>query len=163
MSSLQVRLRIDFGADNAVGPGKIALLERMRASGSLSQAARELNMSYRRAWQLLESLNAAFQEPVIVTSVGGKGGGGSTVTELGEQLIGAYRRLEQESLAKAEVCFEAVSAKLVDARPESKRARRNIGTRTGAADGKAARRRPITKSARPRAARETRGRGSKRP
>lgn len=163
MGSLKVRLRIDFGPDNAVGPGKIALLERMRASGSLSQAARELNMSYRRAWQLQESLNAAFKEPVIITSVGGKGGGGSTITELGDQLIDAYRRLENESLAKARTCFETLSAKLADAMPAAKASRRSIGANSANADDKAARRRPITKSARPRAARGTRGRGSKRP
>lgn len=163
MGSLKVRLRVDFGTDNAVGPGKIALLEHMRASGSLSQAARELNMSYRRAWQLLESLNTAFKEPVILTSVGGKGGGGSTITALGEQLIDAYRRLEHDSLTKAETLFEALSASLVDIGSGSKRSRGNAGTNTGAVDGNTARRRPITKSARPRAARGTRGRGSTRP
>ncbi|HKE95185.1 MAG TPA: LysR family transcriptional regulator [Povalibacter sp.] len=134
MSTFSVKLRIDFGVDNAVGPGKIALLERMRDSGSLSQAARELNMSYRRAWQLLESLNASFREPVVLTSIGGKGGGGSVVTDLGEQLIAAYRGIEQEVASRARTRFEPLMKK-------------------AAADtsGTAAARRPLTRTSRGRA------------
>jgi molybdate transport system regulatory protein len=97
--SLKVRVRIDFDDLRSVGPGKIALLERMRDCGSLSQAARELDMSYRRAWQLLDSLNTTFNEPVIVTSVGGKGGGGSEITKLGVALVETYRGLEKELTA----------------------------------------------------------------
>jgi len=74
MPSLVVRFRIDFGADSAVGPGKIELLEQITRCGSLSRAARDLKMSYRRAWQLLESLNACFAEPVTISSMGGHGG-----------------------------------------------------------------------------------------
>lgn len=104
--SLKVRVRIDFDALHAVGPGKIALLERMRDCGSLSQAARELDMSYRRAWQLLDSLNTSFNEPVIVTSIGGKGGGGSEITKLGLALIDTYRALEEEVTALAQRRFK---------------------------------------------------------
>lgn len=100
--SLKVRLRIDFDDLHSVGPGKIALLERMRDCGSLSQAARELDMSYRRAWQLLASLNTSFNEPVIVTSVGGKGGGGSEITQLGLALIDTFRALEEEITSLAQ-------------------------------------------------------------
>ena len=96
MSNPVVRFRIDF-ADNAnVGPGKIALLEAIRASGSLSQAARELHMSYRRAWLLVASLNGAFKMPVARTTTGGKGGGGAALTEFGEQLIRSYRALDRD-------------------------------------------------------------------
>lgn len=70
-----------------MGPGKIALLEEIERSGSLSQAARNLNMSYRRAWQVLESLNSSFGEPLVFTSTGGRGGGGAALTLLGERLI----------------------------------------------------------------------------
>jgi molybdate transport system regulatory protein len=94
MSSTTVKLRIDFGDSVAIGPGKIALLEQMRDTGSLSQAARKMKMSYRRAWELLESLNKSFHEPVIVTAVGGKGGGGCTLTPFGADLVAAYRALE---------------------------------------------------------------------
>jgi len=91
-----VRFRIDFAADSSVGPGKIELLEAIRAHGSLSQAARSLGMSYRRAWLLVESLNSYFREPVTRATTGGKGGGGVTITTFGESLIKSYRELSDD-------------------------------------------------------------------
>ena len=91
-----VRFRIDFADHANVGPGKIALLEAIRSSGSLSQAARDLRMSYRRAWLLMSSLNEAFNKPVTRTSAGGRGGGGAELTPFGEQLIESYRALDRE-------------------------------------------------------------------
>ena len=110
--SLKVRLRIDFDDLHSVGPGKIALLERMRDCGSLSQAARELDMSYRRAWQLLDSLNTSFNEPVIVTSVGGKGGGGSEITPVGLALIDTFRALEAEVTTLAQRHFKPLRTRV---------------------------------------------------
>jgi molybdate transport system regulatory protein len=121
--SLKVRLRIDFDAAHALGPGKIALLEHMRDCGSLSQAARELDMSYRRAWQLLDSLNASFNEPVIVTSIGGKGGGGSEITELGLALIATYRALEEEITVLAQRRFKPLRNRVAPAATPTKTAR----------------------------------------
>lgn len=109
MSKLKVTLRVDFDRDTAIGPGKIALLERMRDSGSLSQAARDLDMSYRRAWQLLSSLNQSFREPLVLTAVGGSGGGGSTLTPLGEKVIAAYRDFERDINARAGDYFGALT------------------------------------------------------
>ena len=100
-----VRFRIDFGPGNGVGPGKIALLEQIERCGSLSQAARNLNVSYRRAWQLLDSLNSCFVEPVVRTSTGGRGGGGATLTLLGERLIHVYRAFDARTQARAAQCF----------------------------------------------------------
>ena len=100
-----VRFRIDFGHEEAVGPGKIALLERIGERGSLAQAARDLKMSYRRAWQLLESLNSCFREPVVVTSRGGQGGGGAELTALGRQLIRIYRRFDAQLQTRAARTF----------------------------------------------------------
>lgn len=91
-----VRFRIDFAKNAYVGPGKIDLLEAIRNSGSVSQAARNLGMSYRRAWLLVESLKESFREPVTVASTGGKGGGGMLVTGFGEALISSYRELERD-------------------------------------------------------------------
>jgi molybdate transport system regulatory protein len=88
-----------------VGPGKIALLEQIERCGSLSQAARKLNMSYRRAWQLLESLNSSFVEPVALTSKGGRGGGGAKLTLLGERLIHVYRAFDVKIKARAAQSF----------------------------------------------------------
>jgi molybdate transport system regulatory protein len=89
-----IRLRIDLSPDSALGPGKIALLEHIEASGSLSQAARELGMSYRRAWLLLSDVNRMFNDPVTTMSVGGSGGGGARLTDLGREIVKAYREIE---------------------------------------------------------------------
>ena len=80
-----------------IGPGKAELVERIAASGSISAAAREMGMSYRRAWQLVESLNAAFREPVVTTAIGGRRGGGARVTAFGKQVVREYRRLEDKA------------------------------------------------------------------
>ena len=101
MSSLTVRFRVDFGRNEAVGPGKVTLLEHIDECGSLSQAARELGMSYRRAWQLLDSLNHCFRERVAVTAKGGRRGGGATLTAFGRELIRIYREFDAEIQARA--------------------------------------------------------------
>jgi molybdate transport system regulatory protein len=112
MPSLSVRLRVDFSADCSIGPGKVALLEAIRASGSLSQAARELRMSYRRAWLLLQSLNTSFAQPVAELSRGGSGGGGASVTPFGAALIGAFRSLESETARRAGRVLAKVAGKV---------------------------------------------------
>jgi molybdate transport system regulatory protein len=91
-----IRFRIDFAEHNNLGPGKIALLEAVQATGSISDAARAMKMSYRRAWLLVSSVNAAFDEPATVAVTGGKGGGGARVTAFGCRLIAVYRALETE-------------------------------------------------------------------
>ncbi len=109
MHTPTVRFRVDFGRDEAVGPGKIALLERIAESGSLSQAARDLEMSYRRAWQLLESLNVSFRERVATTSKGGVGGGGAVLTPFGRELIRTYRAFERDIQSRAEKRFKVIA------------------------------------------------------
>jgi molybdate transport system regulatory protein len=94
MRTPTVRFRIDFGPRCSVGIGKVQLLETIADSGSLSQAARALRMSYRRAWLLLQDLNDSFDEPVACTSVGGRGGGGVALTAFGRRLVQDYRSLE---------------------------------------------------------------------
>jgi molybdate transport system regulatory protein len=96
MAATVVRFRIDFAEHSSVGPGKIRLLEAIRDAGSLSQGARNIGMSYRRAWLLVESLRESFREPVTVASTGGKDGGGMLVTEFGDALIKNYRELERD-------------------------------------------------------------------
>jgi molybdate transport system regulatory protein len=89
-------LAAGFAEHSSIGPGKIRLLEAIRDAGSLSQAARSIGMSYRRAWLLVESLKQSFREPVTVASTGGKDGGGMLVTEFGDALIKNYRELERD-------------------------------------------------------------------
>jgi molybdate transport system regulatory protein len=91
-----VSLRVDFPTGARVGPGKIALLEAVGRTGSISAAGRSTGMSYRRAWLLLDDLNRAFDRPVTAASAGGAGGGGAAVTEFGRALIAAYRALEAD-------------------------------------------------------------------
>jgi molybdate transport system regulatory protein len=78
----------------AMGPGKAALVAAIAKTGSISAAARAMSMSYRRAWQLVEALNASFTEPVVITAVGGKRGGGAVVTPFGRRMLAQYRLME---------------------------------------------------------------------
>ena len=111
MTNPTVRFRVDFATFCCVGPGKIALLETIDRTGSLSQAARDLGMSYRRAWQLLSSLNTSFREPVVVTATGGRGGGGARITPFGRELINRYRAFEADAQARAARAFKRIAAK----------------------------------------------------
>jgi molybdate transport system regulatory protein len=105
---IDIRLRMDFGPTASVGPGKVALLEHIDRVGSLSQAARELGLSYRRAWLLLDDLNHSFAGPVASASVGGVGGGGVQLTAFGKDLIKAYREVEQAALHETRKRFSAL-------------------------------------------------------
>ncbi len=92
-------LRILGGGQPAMGPGKAALIERIAASGSISAAARDMGMSYRRAWHLVEAINASFTEPVVVTATGGKRGGGASVTAFGLELVTRFHAMEDKASA----------------------------------------------------------------
>jgi molybdate transport system regulatory protein len=89
-----------------LGPGKIRLLELIDSHGSISEAARSMDMSYRRAWLLIADLNRNFREPVTSTQTGGKGGGHAKLTDFGHDLIARYRAIERDATA-------AVSDKLI--------------------------------------------------
>jgi molybdate transport system regulatory protein len=91
-----IRFRIDFAENSNLGPGKITLLEQIRTYGSLSEDARRMGISYRRAWLLLDSINKSFDVPATLNSVGGPGGGGTEVTPFGVLLIERYREVEQK-------------------------------------------------------------------
>lgn len=94
----RVRLRVTRGKTAIMGPGKADLLEAILASGSISQAARHMRMSYRRAWDLVDDLNSQFVTPLVQTSRGGTRGGGAQLTETGEQVLQRYRAMEDEAL-----------------------------------------------------------------
>ena len=92
-------LRILGAGDPAMGPGKAELISRIESSGSISAAAREMGMSYRRAWMLVEALNASFRQPVVITATGGKRGGGASVTDFGRELVGQFQAMEAKASA----------------------------------------------------------------
>jgi molybdate transport system regulatory protein len=90
----RLTLRLDFANGNRLGPGKVALLARIEATGSISAAGRGLGMSYKRAWDLVDSLNRTFHEPVVITRLGGTRGGGAALTPFGTALVARYREME---------------------------------------------------------------------
>ena len=99
VASVQLRLRVLAGKDIALGPGKVELLRRVQETHSISAAARQMKMSYMRAWTLIQTMNRCFQKPVILTTRGGQERGGAALTETGEQVLALYAQLETESLA----------------------------------------------------------------
>lgn len=108
--AILVRPRIYIGADISIGPGKIDLLQRIAETRSIAAAARSLEIPYKRAWLLLDALNQALGRPVVQTASGGKGGGGATLTPLGQQLVVCYLALEERLNAESTVELEALRA-----------------------------------------------------
>ncbi len=104
----RLSIRIDLDGDRRLGPGKVLLLERIAACGSISAAGRSLNMSYRRAWQLVADMNASFEAPLVAAQMGGRHGGGATLTPLGRDLVGRYRAIEREAEAAVEPHLDAL-------------------------------------------------------
>ncbi len=97
-----LRIRIACGEDIAIGHGKADLLEGIRATGSISGAARGLGMSYRKAWLLVDEMNRSFREPVVVASKGGPPGGGAVLTPLGAEALRRYRAIQKAALEAIE-------------------------------------------------------------
>jgi molybdate transport system regulatory protein len=117
-SPFTVRFRVDFGNHCSVGVGKIELLENIERTGSLSEAARQMRMSYRRAWLLLADLNRSFDQPVARTSTGGTGGGGAVLTPFGEQLVASYRKFESSLQPLASRCLQGIVGRVAAGRPK---------------------------------------------
>jgi molybdate transport system regulatory protein len=92
------RIRIKAGKDIALGPGKVDLLEAIETTGSISAAARELGLSYRRAWDLVDTMNHCFKHPLVARVKGGKGGGGAQLTDEGRDILKLYRTMETKAL-----------------------------------------------------------------
>lgn len=95
--SIAVSLKIKHDGISILGPGKIDLLERIDRLGSISAAARDMGMSYRRAWLLVSHLKESFGKPVVETSHGGKSGGGARLTPLGAKILDLYRVMEDKA------------------------------------------------------------------
>ena len=95
---LKPRFRVVCGTDIALGPGKMELLAALVETQSLTQAARRLDMSYMRAWTLINAMNRFFSEPVATAERGGKGGGGMIVTDTGRRALALYHEIETTAL-----------------------------------------------------------------
>jgi molybdate transport system regulatory protein len=109
MTDTRLSIRLDLSTGDRVGPGKIGLLEAIKDTGSISAAARRLGMSYRRAWLLVEEINASLHEPAVVSAVGGRKGGGAQVTPNGERVIAIYRAIESIARDAAKDEFRAMT------------------------------------------------------
>ena len=130
---MPVDLRVRFlHPTGAIGPGKIALLEAIDRTGSISAAARSLDMTFRRAWFLVETMNTAFRDPVIRTSVGGREGGGAGLTPLGQEVVARYRRTQEEARKVAEPHLRWLDEVLKEEAPEAKAATGTAGTKPAA-------------------------------
>lgn len=101
MGPPRLTLRIDLANGSRLGPGKIALLEAVQRRRSIAAAARDHDMSYRRAWLLIDDMNRAFAAPVVETFPGRSQGGGAALTAFGERLVAIYRAAETRALAAA--------------------------------------------------------------
>jgi molybdate transport system regulatory protein len=91
---LGLHLRVVLDGAVALGPGKVELLEGIADTGSIAAAGRRMGMSYKRAWLLVEAMNATFAGPLVDAAKGGSGGGGAALTPLGRRMLAAYRDLE---------------------------------------------------------------------
>jgi molybdate transport system regulatory protein len=114
-----LRIRIVFGEDAMLGPGKADLLERIRETGSIAAAGREMSMSYKRAWMLVEEMNRAFRDPLVDSTRGGVQGGGARLTEAGEMVLSEYRSLEKLMAEAGAARIDTLRAMLRDI-PEGK-------------------------------------------
>jgi molybdate transport system regulatory protein len=96
--NLKTRIRIILDEEIALGPGKTDLLEAIETTGSISSAAKNLGLSYRRAWGMVDTMNRSFREPLVLGAKGGKKGGGSKLTPMGKKLALVYRKMEKKAL-----------------------------------------------------------------
>jgi molybdate transport system regulatory protein len=116
-----IKIRIDFGEERYIGHGRIELLELIGEHGSIARAAKAMNMSYKRAWYLIDGFNGMFAEPLIERQHGGRGGGAATLTPFGAELVRQYRAMEAKSLRIFAKPLASIEKKL--ARPSRASAR----------------------------------------
>ena len=112
----RLSLRVDFDDETRLGPGKIRLLELVGETGSISAAARGMDMSYRRAWLLVDAMNQSFKEPLVSAATGGSHGGGARLTELGIDVLRRYREMETKAAASVAEDFADLAKLLVKRR-----------------------------------------------
>ncbi len=109
------RIRILMGASVALGPGRVDLLDAIAHTGSISAAARQMGMSYRRAWTLVEAMNRRFRNPLVESAVGGRGGGGARLTAAGREVVTRYRAMEDKAAESVAAEIDAFADLMADA------------------------------------------------
>ena len=92
---IKSRIWIEVDGNILLGEGRVTLLKAIEDNGSLSKAAKSLGMSYKKAWSLIDAVNTRSQQPVITTSIGGKGGGGAQLTPYGKSLVNAFETINK--------------------------------------------------------------------
>ncbi len=90
-------VRIDLDSEGRIGPGKIQLLENIQSCGSISAAGRAMDMSYKRAWDLVDEINRICRHPAVERQTGGRNGGGAVLTPFGLSLVARYRKIERDA------------------------------------------------------------------
>jgi molybdate transport system regulatory protein len=110
MPSLSLRINLD--PEGRIGPGKIELLEQIAAFGSISAAARRMDMSYKRAWDLVEEMNRIFGKPVVAAQTGGRQGGGAQLTTIGHAIVSRFRAIERAATSVAEPHINALQSEI---------------------------------------------------
>jgi molybdate transport system regulatory protein len=120
----RLSIRIDFEPSGSVfGPGMAELLERIGRLGSIRKAAASMQMSYRKAWLLIQGMQQTFGGAVVVTETGGMTGGGAQLTELGTKLVETYRSIEARAARAADTDMQLLSGMVQkDAAPKGKAA-----------------------------------------
>ena len=129
MVEARLTLRVDFGANRSIGPGKVRLLEAIGRTGSISQAGRDLGMSYRRAWLLIDDMRRCFRQAVVSARPGGSLGGGAVLTEFGANLVRDYRAIEAAAALAAKPRMRGLQAALRKPRPPKSTAPRKLSAR----------------------------------
>ena len=113
--STRLTIRLDFELGRRLGAGKVALLEAIDKTGSISAAGRAHKMSYRRAWLLVDELNQLFATPVVAAHHGGARGGGAALTDQGRRIVALYRDAEAKMRAAAQSEIDAIECDLAPA------------------------------------------------
>ncbi len=99
MKKINIKIRVSNGFETVIGPGKADLLQHIIDTGSISAAAKKMNMSYRRAWELINTMNQSFDEPIVIAKTGGIHGGGAELSDFGIKILNLYKVLIQKMLA----------------------------------------------------------------
>jgi len=114
-------VRIDLDAEGRIGPGKIQLLENIRKFGSISAAGRAMDMSYKRAWDLVDEINRVCRQAAVEPQTGGKNGGGAALTPFGASLVARYRKIERDAASAVRKDLQALKTDIGGRRKSARR------------------------------------------